>query len=121
MLSGAGKMWNLTYVVRAGRYFLWRRLTGIHDAQDQKPQNHGVSLGREFQVDLLFRKCAINKKLLQVGESLSAPCYSAMKSGLTAVLIGCQFQGDWRVLRGERGVLAIQFTNRIDSRIKTKR
>ena len=25
-LSMAGKLWNLTYVVRAGRYFMWRLL-----------------------------------------------------------------------------------------------
>ena len=34
----AGKLWNLTYVVRAGRYFLWRflRLTGLYDSEDGK-------------------------------------------------------------------------------------
>ena len=33
VLSMAGKLWNLTYVVRAGRYFVWRllRLTRLHD------------------------------------------------------------------------------------------
>ena len=34
VLSMAGKLWNLTYVVRAGRYFVWRllRLTGLHNS-----------------------------------------------------------------------------------------
>ena len=34
VLSMAGKLWNFTYVVRAGRYFVWRLLllTGVHDS-----------------------------------------------------------------------------------------
>ena len=34
VLSMAGKLWNLTYVVRADIYLLWRllRLTGLHDS-----------------------------------------------------------------------------------------
>ena len=81
VLSMAGKLWNLTYVVRAGRYFVWRllRLTGLHDAQDRKEQNHIVGLGREFHADLLFWKWAIDHELMRVGEALSAPCYAAMK------------------------------------------
>ena len=44
-LSMVGKLWNLTYVVRVGRYFMWRllRLTGLHDSQDEKNHNHTVS------------------------------------------------------------------------------
>ena len=81
VLSVTGKLWNLTYVVRAGRYFVWRllRLSGLHDAQNQKQQNRTVRLGREFHADLLFWKRAIDNELLQAGEALSAPCYSVMK------------------------------------------
>ena len=41
VLSMAGKLWNLTYVVRAGRYFEWRllRLTGLHDERHPRNQN----------------------------------------------------------------------------------
>jgi len=48
VLSMAGKLWNLTYVVRAGRYFVWRllRLTGLHDASARKNQKRVVELGR---------------------------------------------------------------------------
>ena len=83
----AGKLWNLTYVVRAGRYFVWRllRLTRLHDERGPKNQNV-VGLGSEFHVDLfwkfhadLFWKWAINHKLLQAGEAVSAPCYTALK------------------------------------------
>ena len=38
-----------------------------------------MSLGREFHADLLFWKRAIDYELLQVGETLSAPCYAALK------------------------------------------
>ena len=67
VLSMAGKLWNLTYVARAGRYFVWRllRLTGLHDSRASKKQTHTVDLGREFNVD--------HEQLLQV-EALSAPC-----------------------------------------------
>ena len=69
------------YVVRASRYFVWRllRLTGLHDSQDQRRQNGIVTLGREVHADLHFWRWAIERELLQVGEALSAPCYSTMK------------------------------------------
>lgn len=81
VLSIAGKSWDLTYVVRAGRYSVWRllRLTGVHDSQDPKHHDRTVNLGREFHADLSFWRWAIEHELLQVGESLSAPCYLAMK------------------------------------------
>ena len=80
VLSMAGKLWNLTYVVRAGRYFVWRflRLTGLHDEWHSRNQNV-VCLGSEFHADLRFWKWAINHKLLQVGEAVSVPCYTALK------------------------------------------
>ena len=47
--------WNLTYVVRAGTYFVWRllQLTDLLDSKNKKHQNHTVNLGREFHADLL--------------------------------------------------------------------
>ena len=56
VLRVAGKLWNLTYEVRAGRYFAWRllQLTGIHDASARNKQNRMIKLGREFHADLLF-------------------------------------------------------------------
>ena len=85
VLSVAGKLWNLTYVVRAGRYFVWRllRLTGLHDASARKNQNRTVELGREFHGDLLFRKWDIDHELLLEGEAHSAPCYTAIKRPAT--------------------------------------
>ena len=57
VLGMAGKVWNLTYVVRAGKYFVWRllRLTGLHDERHPRNQNV-VGLGSEFHADLRFRK-----------------------------------------------------------------
>ena len=70
VLGMAGKVWNLTYVVRAGKYFVWRllRLTGLHDERHPRNQNV-VGLGSEFHADLRFWKWAINHKLLRVGEN----------------------------------------------------
>ena len=81
VLSMAGKLWNLTYVVRAGRYFVWRllRLTGLHRSPGSKNQNRTVELGRGFHADLLFWKWAIDHELLLEGEALSAPRYTAIK------------------------------------------
>ena len=80
VLSIAGKLWNLTYVVRPGGYFVWRllRLTGLHDERDPRNQSV-VRLGRDFHADLLFWNWAINHKLLQVVEAASAPCYTTLK------------------------------------------
>ena len=74
----AGKLWKLTYVVRAGRYFMRRllRLTGLHYSGRGKNQNRTVGLGREFHADLLFWKWAIDHQLLHEGEALSAPWYT---------------------------------------------
>lgn len=38
-----------------------------------------MSLGAQFHADLLFCKWAINCKLLQAGEAVSAPCYTALQ------------------------------------------
>ena len=40
---------------------------------------HSVIIGREFHADLLFWEWAINRNLLQTGEAISAPCYTALK------------------------------------------
>ena len=80
VLSMTGKLWNLTYVVRAGSHFVWRplRLTGLHDERDTKNQNL-VGLGREFHADFLFWKWAKRHKLLPAGETVVKPCYTALK------------------------------------------
>ena len=77
----AGKLWNLTYVVWAGRYFVGRllRLTGLHNSGGRKKTNRTVGLGREFHADLLFWKWANDHELLHEGGALSAPCYTAIQ------------------------------------------
>ena len=54
VLSMAGKLWKLTYVVRAGRYFESRMpgLTGLHNSRLNNKQNNTVELGREVHADL---------------------------------------------------------------------
>ena len=65
VLSMAGKLWKLTYVLRAGRYSVWRllRLTGLHSAGGSKKQNRTVGIGREFHADL-FWKLVIDHELI---------------------------------------------------------
>ena len=81
VLSMAGKLWNLTCVVRAGRYFVWRLFCGSLASTTSEIAETRTSWasGREFHADLLFWKWMISHKLLQAGESLSAPCYTALK------------------------------------------
>ena len=48
VFSVAGKLWNLTYVVRAGRYFVWEllALTGLHkNARAKERTRRVVDLG----------------------------------------------------------------------------
>ena len=74
----AGKLWNLTYVVRAGRYFVWQllALTGLHkNARAKERTRRVVDLGWEFHDDIAFWKWAIDKQLVRKGESLGAPIY----------------------------------------------
>lgn len=80
MFKIAGKLWNLTYVIRAGKYFVWRllRLAGLHDPHS-KNKSHLVILGREFHDDLEFWRWAIEQGLLTAGESLSAPCFADVR------------------------------------------
>ena len=75
----AGKLWKLRYVMRAGRYFVWRllRLTRLHDSRGIK--NHALELGREFHADLVFWKWAIDHELLLEGGAISAPRYTTIK------------------------------------------
>ena len=55
VFSIAGKLWNLTYVIRAGKYFVWRllKITDLH-TQTGKKTSRSVELGREFHDDLDF-------------------------------------------------------------------
>ena len=79
VLSMAGKLWNLTYVVRAGRYFVWQllRLTDLHKiAKSKKRTRRVVKLGWEFHNDIAFWKWAIDHNLVNAGESLGAPFYA---------------------------------------------
>ena len=81
VLSMDCALWNLTCIVRAGRYFVWRLLLliGPHDSHGQIHQRDMVSLDREFHTNLLFMKWVIDHDLLQAGEAPRAPCYSALK------------------------------------------
>ena len=79
VLSMAGKLWNLTYGDRAGRYFVWQltRLTNLHKiAKSKKRTRRVVKLGWEFHNDIAFWNWAIDKKLVSAGESLGAPFYA---------------------------------------------
>lgn len=80
VFSIAGKLWNLTYVVQAGMYVVWRllRLTGLH-VSTSKNQSHRVELGREFHDDMDFWRWTIDEELLITGASLNAPCFAAVK------------------------------------------
>lgn len=77
VLSIAGKLWNLTYVMRAGKYFVWHllRLTGLHDkASRQTRKKRQVRLGWEFHGDLDFWKWALDAKLAEKVLSSSTTC-----------------------------------------------
>jgi len=79
VLSIAGKLWNLTFVVRAGRYFVWQllRLTGLHTSETKQRRTKTlVDLGWEFHGDIAFWKWAIEHRLVESGESLNAPFYA---------------------------------------------
>ena len=47
--------------------------------QTGKKQSHSVDLGTEFHNDIEFWRWAIDHELLTAGESLSAPCFAAIK------------------------------------------
>ena len=93
VLSLAGKLWSLTYVVCAGRYFVWRllRLTGLHNERHPRNQNV-VPLGSEFYADLSFWKWAISQKLLQSGGAGFAPCYTAVRPPARHYLSDASFE-----------------------------
>ena len=81
-LRTAGTLWNLTFVVRAGRYFVWQllRITDFHSSAAKSSRKRSiVQLGREFHGDLAFWKWAISRRLVQTRESLSAPFYAHSK------------------------------------------
>ena len=78
VLSVAGKLWNLTYVVRAGWYFVWQllALTGLHkNTRTNERTRRVVDLEWEFHNDIAFWKWTIDQQLVRKGESLCAPIY----------------------------------------------
>ena len=79
MFRVAGKLWNLTFVVRAVGYSVWRLLglTGMHKKGRTKRRTRTtVRLGWVFHGDLAFWKWAIDQRRMSQGESLSAPFYA---------------------------------------------
>lgn len=79
VLSLAGKLWNLTSVMRAGKYFVWHllRLTGLHDKASRKSrERRRVRLGWEFHSDLEFWRWALANQVVARGESLSSPIFA---------------------------------------------
>ena len=79
VLSVAGKLCNVTFAVRAGRYFVRQllRLTGLHqEARTKTRTRRIVRQGWEFHGDLAFWKWAIDHRLTSQGESLSTPFYA---------------------------------------------
>ena len=76
----AGKLWNLTDVVRRWQVFRVEAVAAdwMHDSRGSKKRKYTVELGREFHADLL-RKWAIDHELLLEGGALSDPCYTAIK------------------------------------------
>ena len=79
VLSVPEKLWNLIYVVRAGRYFVSQllALTGLHKnaRTKQRTRRVVVDLGWEFHNDIAFWKWSIDQQLVRKGESLCAPIY----------------------------------------------
>ena len=79
VLSLAGKLWNMTFVVRAGRYFVWQllRLTNLHTTEKRhKKVSRYVTLGPEFHGDLAFWRWALEHKVVDAGSSLCAPLFT---------------------------------------------
>lgn len=79
VLSLAGKLWNLTSVMRAGKYFVWHllRLTGLHDRVSRKTrQRRQVRLGWEFHGDLDFWRWSLGHQLVTKGELLSSTFFA---------------------------------------------
>ena len=66
ILSLVGKLWNITYALRPGKYFVWRTilLAGLHDPKAHDNQHRMLGIGHEFHADLNFWKWAIETKLL---------------------------------------------------------
>ena len=79
VLSMAGKLWNLTYVVRAGEHFVWQLLrpTDLHkNTKSKKRTQNVVKLGWEFHNDIAFWKWVIDQQLVGDGQSLGAKIFT---------------------------------------------
>ena len=78
----AGKLWNPTYIIKAGRYLVWHilRLTDLHYAAKAKKRTKRiVRLGWEFHNEISFWKGAIEQNLVSAGESLGALFYARVE------------------------------------------
>ena len=107
VLSVAGKLWNLTYVVRAGRYFVWQllALTGLHKHFRTKERTRRVvDLGLEFYNDIAFWKWAIDQQLVRKRESLCAPIYDHI---MRAPARRYYFNASFTVIGGFRSELKV--------------
>ena len=79
VLSMAGKLWNLAYMVRGRRYFVWQllRLPDLHkNAKSQKRTQKVVKLGWEFHNDIAFWKRANDEQLVGDVQSLGATFFT---------------------------------------------
>ena len=79
MLSTAGKLRNLTYVLKAGRYFVRQLLplTNLHKNDKSKKRTQKVvKLGCEFHDNIAFWKWAIDQQLVGDRQSLRATFFT---------------------------------------------
>lgn len=72
VLSLTGKLWNVTFILRAWKFFMRQlsRLVNLHDHQARE-QTVLVHLGRTFHHDNDSWKCAIQGKLVSRGAGLA--------------------------------------------------
>ena len=78
VLSNAEKLWNLTYVVRAARHFVWQLLclTAAQNVKSKKRTQKAVKLGWEFHDNIAFWKRQIDQQLVGDGQSLGATFFT---------------------------------------------
>lgn len=78
------KLWNTTFVLRARRYFVWKRLSlkGLHAYQDVREDNHVVALGPVFHCDVAWRSWVLQKKVAAAGQRAvgnNTLCYKQLR------------------------------------------
>ena len=115
VFSCAGKLWNLTYVIRAGKYFVWRlpRLTDLHTRTRKKTIEPLCRARKRVQRRPRFLEVGNTPRTSHGRGVTELPVFRRDQAPSKMILpVRCKLRRDRRILSKTQNLLEIRLTPR---------